>query len=196
MLRRCFALPAFLLAAVASMAVGCASSTPTDIDSAQRLRVAYFDFRTGKHFEIGDRDDPQFRDLYSKKQSAAGVKVTDAEHLKQVVSELAAADYFEYAGNLAGPEQVSGEGPYKFFLVTADGHPYSLYLAKGVAAANKDIALTMSKATDIVMRAFNDIPQLQWVDTQGKGSEFYKDEQKQLQEQNKQVQKSGTGGRK
>lgn len=173
---------------------GCAGSAPDEIENAKHLRITYHDFRTDKSFVLGDKDDPEFANLYSKKQNTAGVKITDAEHLKEVVAELAAVDYFEHAGGVASPEEIAGENPYKFFCVVADGRPYSLYLAKGVAAANKDIALSMSKAAEIVTRAFNAVPQLQWIDTKGAGDRFYEQERERLKREAEATKKDGKGG--
>lgn len=182
-------------AALGFAAIGCAASRPAAIDEAKYLRITYHDFRTQRSFVLGDKDDPEFSNLYSKKQNTAGIKITDAEHLKRVVDELAEADYFEHAGQVASPEEIAGQNPYKYFCVLADGRPYSLYLAKGVAAANKDIAISMSKAAEIVTRAFNEVPQLQWLDTKGAGDRFYEQERERLRrEAEEAAKKSGKGG--
>lgn len=189
--RAVFALGLFGLGAFAS---GCAGSQPEEVAAATRLRIAYHDFRTQKSFVLGDKDDPEFANLYSKRVDTAGVKITDAEHLRRVVDELAAIDYFDNAGSIGSPEQIAHENPYKFFVVHADGHPYSLYLAKGVAAANKDVAVSMSKAAEIVTRAFNEVPQLQWVDTKGAGEKYYEQEQERLRREAESSGSTGKGG--
>lgn len=186
------ALLALRLFGLGALAIGCAGSQPKEVVAATRLRIAYHDFRTQKSFVLGDKDDPEFENLYSKRVDTAGVKITDAEHLRRVVDELAAADYFENAGSVDSPEQIAQENPYKFFVVHADGRPYSLYLAKGVAAANKDIAVSMSKAAEIVTRAFNEVPQLQWVDIKGAGEKFYEQEQERLK---REAESSGSSGK-
>src|SRR5262245_28108338 len=93
-------LPVFFLALAAA---GCASGPPAPISSAKHLRITYYDFRTGQNSVIGDREDPEFKNLYSKPTKKANVKVTDAEHLKSVVAELADAGYFDHSGTLGSP---------------------------------------------------------------------------------------------
>jgi hypothetical protein len=170
--------------ALAVVGSACAS-VPAEVASAKHLQIEYHDFRTNTSFVLGDESDPAFEDLYSKKRTQANVKVTTAAHLQEVVAELDAANYFELAGNVESAAELDGQNPYKLFIVRADGRPYSMHLAKGVAAANKDVAVAMSEAALIVTRAFDAVPQLQWVDTKGAGANFYEEERKRLTEQNK-----------
>lgn len=168
---------------------GCSGSLPSNVESATLLRVSYYDFRTNTSFVLASVNDPQMKDLYSQRKKSANIKVTDDASLHEVVRKLAAADFFEHAGNIDNPNAIADQNPYKFIVVHADGQPYSLYLAKGVAAANKDIGVALSESATILIEALNEVQQLQWVDDGGLGSTYFEKERERVQKEN-----AGKGG--
>lgn len=183
------------LAAALLLANGCAATLPADVEQAKTLRISYFDFRTDRALVLVGRDDPDFKDRYSKAQGEANVKLADAEQLQRIVAAATEAGYFEYAVPIGGPEEVEAAKKFKLFVIHADGRPYSLLLAEGVGKANRDVIVAFNETAEAFFVEFNSINSLQWVDPEKAGENLFEQERERIRRENQQRQKSTGGGR-